>query len=70
MLKKTIPYTLLTLCLVGMLYFGVKAYRYALSYEAHTTELVTHQGVQEQAKRQKSIRYGFFQHGLLHFKIK
>jgi len=54
MLKKTIPYTLLTLCLVGMLYFGVKAYRYALSNEAHTTELVTHQGVQEQAKRQLS----------------
>ena len=54
MLKKTIPYTLLTLCLVGMLYFGVKAYRYALSYEAHTTELVTHQGAQEQAKRKLS----------------
>jgi len=48
MLKKTIPYTLLILCLVGMLYFGTKAYRYALSYEAHTTELVTHQGAQEQ----------------------
>lgn len=54
MLKKNVPYILLTLCLVGMLYFGIKAYTYALAYEEHTTELVAQQGAQEQAKRQLS----------------
>jgi len=54
MLKKIIPYSLLTLCLVAMLYLGTKAYTYALAYEAHTTELVSYQGAQEQAKRKLS----------------
>ena len=53
-MKHTILYSLLTLCLAGMLYLGSKAYTYALAYEAHTTELMSHQGAQEQAKRQLS----------------
>jgi len=51
---KTVLYPLLILCLILMVFLGAKAYAKALAYEAYTTELVTHQGVEEQAKRQLS----------------
>ncbi|HHD78780.1 MAG TPA: paraquat-inducible protein A [Epsilonproteobacteria bacterium] len=49
-----IIYPLLVLLLVLMVYFGVHSYKHAVDYEYQTTELVSHQGAQEQAKRQLS----------------
>jgi len=49
-MKQKILYMLLWLLLGLMLYFGVKAYGQALLYEEHTTELVNHQDIEDQAK--------------------
>ncbi|RUM71407.1 MAG: paraquat-inducible protein A [Sulfurovum sp.] len=51
---KKIIYFLLALLLSLMLYFGTKAYYYAIAYEQYTTELISHKGATEQAKRQLS----------------
>jgi len=53
MIRK-ILYPLLVLLLLLMLYFGIKSYTFAIEYEAQTTELVSHQGAEEQASRQLS----------------
>ena len=53
-MHKTILYPILILLIATMTYFGIKAYKQARLYEAMTTELVSHQGAQEQAKRQLS----------------
>ena len=58
-------YVVLSLCLLFMAFFGFKAYQYASDYEAYTTELVSHKGAKEQAKKQwskfaKSILGGFY----------
>lgn len=50
-MKKYILYTLLVLLLALMMYFGAKAYENAILFEQHTQELVSHQGVEEQATR-------------------
>jgi len=47
-------YLLLVILLSMMVSFGVKAYKQALEYEQYTTELVSHKGAKEQAKRQLS----------------
>ena len=51
-IKKYLLYGLLSLMLIGMVFFGQKAYTQALVYEEVTTELVALQGVEEQASRQ------------------
>ena len=51
-IKNYLLYGLLTLILIGMIFFGQKAYTQALVYEEVTTELVALQGVEEQASRQ------------------
>ncbi len=51
-MKKTILYALLSLCLLIMGYFGVKAYEQAILYEEITTELVSYQGAEAQAMQQ------------------
>ncbi len=65
MQKQYILYALLSVLLALMFYFGVKAYGQALLYEEYTTELVSHQGAEEQAKMQlekwaKSILGGLY----------
>lgn len=47
-------YIFFVVCLAYMGFLGAKAYTQAKNYEIYTTELVAHQGVQEQAKRQFS----------------
>ena len=64
-MKKTILYSLLTILLLIMGYLGFKAYGNAVAYEKYTTELVTFQSAEEQAKLQleklaKSILGGLF----------
>jgi len=64
--KNGIIYVVLGTFLLGMVFFGTKAYTYAKGYEKATTELVTLQGAEEQAKRQlekfaKSILGNFFE---------
>ena len=64
-MKKTILYFLLSILLLMMGYLGFKAYGYAVAYEKHTTELVSYQSAEEQAKLQleklaKSILGGLF----------
>jgi uncharacterized paraquat-inducible protein A len=43
--------TLLVVLLIGMMYFGAKAYKEAILFEKHTHALVVHQGIEEQANR-------------------
>ncbi|PTB83741.1 paraquat-inducible membrane protein A [Sulfurovum lithotrophicum] len=50
--KHYIIYAVLSMILMGMVFYGVKAYTQATLYEDVTTELVTLQGVEEQASRQ------------------
>jgi hypothetical protein len=64
-IQKYVVYVLLSLLLIGMVFFGEKAYTKAVNYENLTTELVALQGVEEQASRQlenfaKSILGDFF----------
>jgi len=49
MIQKALFYPLIVLMFAGMAYFGTKAYEQAVLYEKVTTELVSYQGVQEQA---------------------
>ncbi len=63
--KHYVSYIVLLALLGGMLFFGVKAYRYAIAYENATTQLVALQGIEEQASRQlegiaKSLLGDFF----------
>jgi len=51
-MKKIILYTLLSVLLLIMGYFGAKAYEQAILYEEVTTELVTYQGPEAQAIQQ------------------
>lgn len=51
-MKKTFFYTLASMLLIAMVYFGIKAYGQSLLYEDHTTELVSYQGAEAQAKIQ------------------
>jgi len=58
-------YTVLVAMLGMMLFYGEKAYREATLYEELTIELVSHQGVEEQARSQldklaKSVLGGFY----------
>lgn len=55
MMKKYTLYILLMLLLALMLYFGTKAYENAILFEQHTQELVSHQGVEEQATRKLDL---------------
>ncbi len=50
-IKNIVKLLLLTLMLSLMVFFGMKAYSHALSFEEHTTELVSSQGVQDLTKR-------------------
>jgi len=50
--KHYIIYAVLSMILMGMVFYGAKAYTQATLYEDVTTELVTLQGVEEQASRQ------------------
>lgn len=45
----------LSVMLGGMVFYGLKAYHYAIAYEEATTEMVLLQGAEEQAKRQFEI---------------
>ena len=45
-------FVVLSILLMGMVFFGQKAHVQAIAYEDATTELVTLQGVEEQASRQ------------------
>jgi len=63
--KDLIVYAILVAVFGVMLFYGEKAYREAILYEELTVELVSHQGVEEQAKSQlgnlaKSILGGFY----------
>ena len=51
-IKHYIVYSLLSMILMGMVFYGEKAYTQAIVYENMTTELVALQGVEEQASRQ------------------
>ena len=51
-MRKYTAHLFLTLLLVGMVFFGQKAYMQAIAYEDATTELVALQGIEEQANRQ------------------
>jgi hypothetical protein len=51
-IQKYVLYALLILCLMGMVFYGQKAYTQAVAYEEATTELVALQGIEEQASRQ------------------
>ena len=67
-MQKYIVYSVLTLLMMGMLFYGQKAYTQANAYEEATTELVALQGVEEQASRQlenfaKSILGDLFNDG-------
>ena len=53
-MKTNILYTLIFVLLTTLLYFGTFAYQKALLYEEVTTEISTHYGATEQAKRQLS----------------
>ena len=50
-IQKYIFYVVLSVLLLGMIFYGAKAYTQAILYEDVTTELVTLQGVEEQASR-------------------
>ena len=52
MIKDVIVYTVLTVLLAVMLFYGQKAYKEAKLYEDLTMELVSYKGVEEQAKAQ------------------
>ena len=61
-----IVYAILVSLLIVMVYLGVNSYKHAIAYENQTKELVSHQGAQEQAKRQlsklaKSILGGLYE---------
>jgi len=65
-IKKYILYSLLVLILASMVYLGSKAYAQAILYEEATTQMVSNQGVQAQAKLQlekwtKSVLGDFFE---------
>ncbi len=51
-IQKYIVYGLLSLLMMGMIFYGGKAYTQAVAYETATTELVALQGIEEQASRQ------------------
>jgi len=51
-LKKYLAYIVLSILLLGMVFYAQKAYEHAIAYEDATTELVALQGVGEQASRQ------------------
>jgi len=51
-MKNMILYPLITILLALMLFLGSKAYHYALLYEDATTDIVSFQGLGEQAKLQ------------------
>jgi len=51
-MRKTVLYFFLTILLLMMGYLGFKAYGYAVAYEKYTTELVSYQNAEEQAKLQ------------------
>jgi len=51
-IQKYVIYVLLGLLLLGMVFYGEKAYIQAIAYEDATTKLVALQGVEEQASRQ------------------
>lgn len=51
-LVSNIVYILIALLLMGMIFLGQRAYTHALAYEAATTEMVSMQGAEEQAKLQ------------------
>jgi len=51
-IQSYVLYALLCLLMVGMLFYGAKAYTHAIAYEEATIELVALQGVEEQASRQ------------------
>ena len=58
-------YTVMIGVIILMLFYGQKAHKEAIQYEAFTTELVSHQGAEEQAKAQlgklaKSILGAFY----------
>ena len=64
-MKNIILYIALTVILVWMVFFGVKAYNQAILYEETTTELVSYQGAEMQATLQleklaKSLLGGFY----------
>ena len=64
-MTKNIIHFVLTVFLLTMGYLGFTAYGYAVAYEKHTTELVSYQSAEEQAKLQleklaKSILGGLF----------
>ena len=61
-----IVYPILVFLLMMMVYFGLDSHKQAIAYENQTTQLVSHQGAQEQAKRQlsklaKSILGGLYE---------
>ena len=61
-----IVYSILVFLLMMMVYFGLDSHKQAIAYENQTTQLVSHQGAQEQAKRQlsklaKSILGGLYE---------
>ena len=65
LVKEIMIYTVLVAILGMMLLYGEKAYREATLYEELTIELVSHQGVEEQARSQldklaKSVLGGFY----------
>ena len=51
-LKKYLAHIVLSILLLGMVFYAQKAYEHAIAYEDATTELVALQGVGEQASRQ------------------
>lgn len=65
LVKDLLVYTILVVVFGMMLFYGEKAYKEAVLYEELTIELVSHQGVEEQASAQlgklaKSILGGFY----------